>query len=103
MSGIAMPFLSRTRQWTACTIDIEHSESSLHAHVELDEEGPLEPGDRVFVEGPPIHVDFGQRIVLRRPARIERAGWLERQLTKIAARFALYQLYEVSFSDGRLS
>ncbi len=100
MSRIA--FLSRQTQQTPCTIEIEHTERSLHAHVELDHEIPLRPGDRVRVHGEPIRVTFGQKLVLRRDATVERAGWLERQWTRFAARFELSELYEVSFTPGRL-
>ncbi len=86
---ITLPFLIRPRQSTLCTIDIEHTECSLHAHVELDGGIELAPGDRVRVHGAPIRVVFGQRLVLRREATVERAGWLERQWTK--------------FTPGRLS
>ncbi len=99
---IRVPFLSRRRNSMLCTIDIEHSETSLHAHVELDEEVKLAPGDRVRVHGEPIKVVFGQRLVLRRQATVERAGWLERHWTKFAAGFGLTELYEVTFTPGRL-
>jgi hypothetical protein len=88
---------------TACTIEIEHSEVSLHAHVALDDETALGPGDRVRVEGPPVRLAFGEKLTLRRMATVERAGWLEREWTKLAARFDLAELYEVSFTPGRLS
>jgi hypothetical protein len=99
---IAIPFLIRHRQPTPCTIEIEHSESSLHAHVDLDGEIALRPGDRVRVHGAPIRVVFGQKLILRRDATVERAGWLERQWTRLTARLALSELYEVSFTPGRL-
>jgi hypothetical protein len=100
---IAIPFLVRETHTTPCTIEIEHSERSLHAHVELDGAIALRPGDRVRVHGDPIRVRFGQSLVLRREATVERAGWLERQWTRLAARFELSELYEVSFTPGRLS
>ena len=96
-------FLARRSEVTACTIEIEHTERSLHAHVELDGAPALRPGDRVRVHGEPIRVRFGQTLVLRRDATVERAGWLERQWTRLAARFELSELYEVSFTPGRLS
>jgi hypothetical protein len=99
---IPIPFLIRRRQITPCTIEIEHSETSLHAHVDLDGGLALRPGDRVRVHGAPIRVVFGERLTLRRDATVERAGWLERQWTKLAARFELLDLYEVSFTTGRL-
>ena len=100
---IAVPFLIRRSQDVPCTIEIEHTERSLHAHVELDGEPALQPGDRVRVHGAPIRVRFGDRMTLHRQATVERAGWLERQWTRFAARFELSELYEVSFTPGRLS
>jgi hypothetical protein len=99
---IAVPFLIRHRQDIACTIEIEHTERSLHAHVALDGEPALRPGDRVRVHGEPIRVRFGDRMTLHRNATVERAGWMERQWTRFAARFELSELYEVSFTPGRL-
>jgi hypothetical protein len=100
---IAIPFIIRRTQQLPCTIEIEHTERSLHAHVELDGDIALQPGDRVRVHGDPIKVKFGQTLVLRRDATVERAGWLERQWTRLSARFELSELYEVSFTPGRLS
>lgn len=90
----------RTRFDTDCTIEIEHSHDSLHAHVTLDRGGDLGPGDRVTVHGAPVKIAFGERMVLHRQATIEKATPLERAWTKIAARFDLAELYEVSFSSG---
>ncbi|MFN4024775.1 MAG: hypothetical protein ACK4MQ_08080 [Hyphomonas sp.] len=92
-----------TRQVTVpCTIRIEHTYESLEAHVELD--GGLEPGigDRVLVHGAPVSVPFGEGIVLRRQATLTRANFLERMFTRLHAMFLLTELYEVSFSDGRV-
>lgn len=96
------PFFSR-RCETQCTIEIEHSESYLHAHVDLDDEGDLRPGDKVRVHGAPIKVHFGEKLTLRRRATVTRAGWIARQWTRLAARFELTELYEISFTPGRLS
>jgi hypothetical protein len=83
-----------------CTIEIEHTIESLHAHVALDGDIPVEPGDRVVVHGDPIHAAFGERIVLRRSATIVRAGPLERLCTRLFAYLELTELYEVGFSAG---
>jgi len=99
---IAVPFLLRQTQDIACTIEIEHTERSLHAHVELEGELALQPGDRVRVHGAPVRVRFGDKMTLHRRATVERAGWLERQWTRFMARFELSELYEVSFTPGRL-
>ena len=98
---IPIPFLSRRSLVTPCTIEIEHTERSLHAHVALDGEPELQPGDRVRVHGDPIRVRFGDKLTLHRQATVERAGWLERQWTRLTARFELSELYEVSFTPGR--
>jgi hypothetical protein len=97
-----LPFLARRTLPVPCTIEIEHTEASLHAHVELDGHLALQPGDRVRVHGDPIRVAFGEKLVLRREATVERAGWLERQWTRLVAHFELSELYEVSFTPGRL-
>ncbi len=99
---ITIPFLIRRRQLAPCTIEIEQSACSLHAHVELDGDITLAPGDRVRVHGDPIRMRFGERLVLRRDATVERAGWLERHWTRLSARFGLSELYEVSFTAGKL-
>lgn len=85
-----------------CTLRIEHTFDSLEAHVELD--GDLQPGigDRVRVHGAPVSVPFGERLVLRRMATLTRANIFERALTRLHAMFLLTELYEVSFSDGRV-
>jgi len=84
----------------ACTIEIENTFESLHAHVDLDGDVEIQPGDEVLVHGDPIRVPYGEKRTLRRLATITRAGPLERALTKVAARFELTELYEVSFSSG---
>jgi hypothetical protein len=84
----------------ACTIEIENTFDSLHAHVDLDGDVAVGPGDEVRVHGDPIRVPFGEKVVLRRQATVTKAGALDRMLTKLAARLELTELYEVSFSSG---
>jgi hypothetical protein len=86
---------------TSCTIDIEQTHEHFHAHVALDGDLQIGPGDRVQVHGTPIRVCFGDAIIERREATVLRANWLERAWTKLAARFALSELYEVSFTPRR--
>jgi len=83
---------------TPCTIEIEHTSDNFHAHVELDGEVRMEPGDRVLVHGAPIHVPFGERRVLRRSATVARASAFGRWWTKLSAALLLTELYEVSFT-----
>lgn len=87
---------------TACTIAVEQSEAHFHAHVELDDNIAIFPGDRVLVHGAPIQVSFGERVVFNRTATVTRAGPLARAWTRIAAYFDFAELVEVSFNPGRI-
>ncbi|MBS0240580.1 MAG: hypothetical protein JSS20_00290 [Proteobacteria bacterium] len=84
-----------------CTIEIENTFESLHAHVELDGDLQIEAGDVVQVHGSTIRVPYGEKVSLRRLATVSRASPLDQALTKLAAWFELTELYEVSFSSGR--
>ncbi len=88
---------------TGCRIEIEQSPEHFHAHVELDGNVEIHPGDRVRVHGGPIMVGFGERRVFDRVATVHRAGALRRAWTKFVGYFELTELYEVSFTPGRLS
>ena len=59
-----------------CTIEIEHTNEHLHAHVSLEGEVPIYPGDRVRVHGSAIQVEFGESASYSRIATVMRAGWL---------------------------
>jgi hypothetical protein len=85
-----------------CTIEIENTPESLHAHVELDGVD-ARPGDVVRVHDAPAVVPFGERIVRRSRATVTRAGVLARTLAHLHGYRELTDLYEVGFSDGRAS
>ncbi|MCC0808399.1 hypothetical protein FPV16_19655 [Methylobacterium sp. W2] len=84
-----------------CTVEIEQTPETLHAHVTLDAAFEIEPGDEVQVHDAPTSVPYGERLVVRRTATVTRAGILERLWTKFAGHFELTELYEVSFSERR--
>ena len=86
-----------------CTIEIEQTGESLHAHVNLDNDVEIRPGDEVTIHGVPVKVGFGECLNLRRTATVVRAGMLKRMVTYLAGYRELTELYEVSFSDGRAS
>ncbi|MDX2210126.1 MAG: hypothetical protein SFV20_07180 [Sphingopyxis sp.] len=88
---------------TPCRIEVEQSAEHFHAHVELAGNIAIHPGDRVQVHGAPVMVEFGQRIVVDRTATVERASLLRRAWTRFTSNFELAELYEVSFTPGRLS
>jgi hypothetical protein len=82
-----------------CTIEVSHTFESLHAHVELDGNIAIYPGDEVIVHGAPIKVPYGEQVTIKRMATIVRAGVLERWWTKITGRFEMMELLEFSFSE----
>ncbi len=98
-----MSLLYPRRIRSMARIEIEQSDQAFHAHVELADGLEINPGDRVQVEGEPITVPLDSRIVLERPAVIDRASAVVRAWTRLAAHFDLTELYEVSFTPGRLS
>lgn len=86
---------------TGCTIEVAHDFDNVHAHVVLDGDIAIEPGDRVKVHGRRIVVPFGGRLTERRTATVTRATAPERIWTRLRSRFEVTELYEVWFSDGR--
>ncbi len=84
-----------------CTVEIEHTFDSLHAHVELDGDVKIEPGDEVLVHGEPIKVPYGEKRVIRRQATVMRAGPIERAWTRATGDLEFMELCEFSFSSGR--
>lgn len=99
---MTLAFLTATSFETPCTITVEQSSEHFHAHVELDGDIAMEPGDKVRVHGAPISIPFGTRQVFERRATVTRASPLKRGLTRLAAYFDLSELYEVSFNAGRI-
>lgn len=87
---------------TACRIEVQQSSDHFHAHVDLEGDVEIQPGDQVLVHGDPIMVDFGESIVLHRHATVKRAGVLRRAWTRFAGHFEMAELYEVSFTPGRI-
>ena len=84
-----------------CTVEIEHTPRSLHAHVVIDGDFIVEPGDEVRVNDAPTDVPYGDRIVVRRTAVVVRASAAERAWTRFAGNFELTELYDVSFTERR--
>jgi len=82
-----------------CTIEIENTFESLHAHVELDGDIEIQPGDTVKVHGEPIVVPYGEKAVFSRVATVTRASALERAWTKATGDIEFMELLEFSFSS----
>jgi hypothetical protein len=92
---------TRTAFEVPCTIEVENTFDSLHAHVELDGDVAIEPGDEVRVHGDPIHVPYGEKAVIRRRATVVRASAIERAWTRATGDLEFMELCEFSFSSGR--
>lgn len=86
---------------TGCTIAVEHTADALHAHVELDGDVPIGPGDQVRVHGAPVRLPFGEAITLRRRATVSRAGLVAQWWTKLRATLDLTELYEITFTSEK--
>jgi hypothetical protein len=100
--NLLAPFRRETLD-VGCLVEINHTPERFGAHVHLDGEPELEPGDRVCVYGEPIEVVPGEDMKLRRRARIERATVLERAWTRLRGQFEITELYEVSFTTQYLA
>lgn len=85
-----------------CLIEINHTPERFGAHVHLDGDPVIAPGDRVCVYGDPIEVVPGRDMEVRRRARIERATAIGRAWTRIRGQFEVAELFEVSFTAGKL-
>ena len=96
-----LPALRRQTFESPCTVEIERSAETLEAHVVIDGDYDLRPGDEVLVRDPPTNTPFGERITVRRMATITRAGLPERIWTRLAGNFELGELYDVSFTERR--
>ena len=99
-----MTFLAALRGTTfeaPCTVLLERSAETLEAHVIVDSDYEIRPGDEVLVRNPPTEIGFGEKIEVRTTAVITRAGAPMRVWTRIAANFELSELYDVSFTDRR--
>lgn len=101
MSGFH-PLVGRVED-VGCLIEINHSPESFGAHVHLDGDPEIAPGDRVCVYGEPIDVVPGLDMQVRRRARIERATALGRAWTRMRGQFEIAELFEVSFTTQHLA
>jgi hypothetical protein len=79
-----------------CTVDIEQTFDSLHAHA-VPEGVRLRPGDRVVVHGVPGAIGYGEVMSFQARATVIRAGWPERVWTEASAILELTELYHCGF------
>ena len=79
-----------------CTVEIERSFDSLHAHA-VPEGITLRPGDRVVVNNPPPIPAFGGATTYETTATVYRAGPLTQLWTELRAFAELAELYHCGF------
>lgn len=84
-----------------CTVRVFHTPEELSAHVELDGDVEIGPGDRVRVHGAEVRVPFGEVRVERRRATVTRASWVDRLWVHVTGTFESLELLDVSFTDRR--
>ncbi len=93
---IASLFLERRSVDVPCTVEIEHTSESLHAHVHL--EGiDVAAGDKVVVHDAPVNVPFGERGTYRCRATVTRGTVFDALWAHVAGYLDITELYEVGF------
>lgn len=84
-----------------CSVEIENTPESLHAHVDIESDFVVEPGDEIQVIDAPQLPAFGDKIFVRRRAVVTHAGVIERIWTRLIGNVELTELYDVSFTERR--
>jgi hypothetical protein len=97
------PFATKVSEHVMCTVNVVNTFEQLSAHVVLDGDVKIQPGDEVLVHGSEIRVPYGETHSERREATIKRAGWLERKWTELTGDMEYMELLEFSFSEEKLS
>ena len=97
-----MNLFTGPREDVMCTVHVVNTFESLAAHVELDGNVEIKPGDEVLVHGKPIVVPYGETAAERRQATIKRAGWIARKWVKMTGDLEFMELLEFSFSGEEL-
>jgi hypothetical protein len=93
---VIAPRLLRSSFEVPCTIEIEHTAKSLHAHVHLDGV-EIEPGDSVTVHDAPTNVPFGGTTVFRSTATVTRGSVFDALWARFTGYRDVTELYEVGF------
>jgi hypothetical protein len=97
------PFATKVSEHVMCTVNVVNTFEQLSAHVVLDGDIKIQPGDEVLVHGSEIRVPYGETHTERREATIKRATWLERKWTELTGDMEYMELLEFSFSEEKLS
>ncbi|HZF67458.1 MAG TPA: hypothetical protein VEZ47_05445 [Gemmatirosa sp.] len=79
-----------------CTLDLEATQQTFHAHVDLHGV-EVNEGDEVLVHGAPTRIAAGERRTLEAKATVQQASPLKRAWTRIIGTSEITSLYEVGF------
>ena len=88
--------VTRSTARGTCTVEIERSFDSLHAHA-IPDDVVIAPGDVVLVHDAPTDTGGAPTLTRRCAITVFRAGPLARAWTRATAIFHLTSLYEVGF------
>ena len=95
------PFATKVSEHVMCTVNVVNTFEQLSAHVVLDGDIKVNPGDEVLVHGREIRVPYGETHTERRNATVKRASWVERKWTELTGNFEYMELLEFSFSEEK--
>lgn len=84
-----------------CVVRVSHRFEDLSAHVEMEGDVRVGPGDKILVHGAAMNPPYGEVQVERRIATVTRASWLERLWTRLTGDLECLSLLDVSFTDRR--
>ena len=93
--------MSRRRFELDCTVRVSHTFDDLSAHVELDGNIAIYPGDEVRVHGRALNPPYGAVQVERRRATVTRASMLERWWAKTTGNLDCLTLFDFGFAEER--
>ena len=96
------PLFKSVQEDVMCTVRVVNTFESLAAHVELDGDVTVGPGDEVLVHGEEIRVPYGETREERRQATIKRATWFEQVWVRMTGDLEYMELLEFSFSGEEI-
>jgi hypothetical protein len=94
--------MSGNRIEVTCTVDIEKTADSLHAHA-IPEGIDIRPGDSVLVHDAPWQIGYGERVTKECRATVIRANVFGRMWAQIEGLMEMLELFEVGFAPKEQS
>jgi hypothetical protein len=82
-----------------CTVRVSHTFEDLSAHVELDGNPAIYPGDQVRVHGAALRPAYGTVQLERRRATVTRASWARRTWVRLTGDLSCLTLFDFGFTE----